>query len=153
MWLVVVDRRFQSTLSVRRATVGFADSERIGLFQSTLSVRRATHGHGVKPRGLSISIHALRKESDQVHFSRIIAGCEFQSTLSVRRATTRTHECGRCGIFQSTLSVRRATCTDGGATHGFYISIHALRKESDQTAGAGKLTTEFQSTLSVRRAT
>ena len=33
------------------------------------------------------------------------------------------------------------------------ISIHALRKESDQTAGAGKLTTEFQSTLSVRRAT
>ena len=33
-------------------------------FQSTLSVRRATHTSRIIKRGLHISIHALRKESD-----------------------------------------------------------------------------------------
>ena len=33
-------------------------------FQSTLSVRRATHVVDLGPVGVDISIHALRKESD-----------------------------------------------------------------------------------------
>ena len=33
-------------------------------FQSTLSVRRATRIHSLKGQKMSISIHALRKESD-----------------------------------------------------------------------------------------
>ena len=34
-------------------------------------------------------------------------------------------------VFQSTLSVRRATEADWGRLADLYISIHALRKESD----------------------
>ena len=58
----------------------------------------------------SISIHALRKESDTL--------IQFVTHGSV--------------TFQSTLSVRRATLNTllGGAIT--YISIHALRKESDK---------------------
>ena len=56
-----------------------------------------------------ISIHALRKESDQSGMSDYIAEIIFQSTLSVRRATGGLRE-----------------------DHGHaLISIHALRKESD----------------------
>ena len=56
--------------------------------------------------------------------------------------------------FQSTLSVRRATRLS--VPHDFlrFISIHALRKESDADAfiqAAKRMI--FQSTLSVRRAT
>ena len=56
-------------------------------FQSTLSVRRATI-EGVESREThDISIHALRKESDTYKdfMSREVKA--FQSTLSVRRAT------------------------------------------------------------------
>ena len=57
-------------------------------------------------------------------------------------------------IFQSTLSVRRATLDALNTVETQYISIHALRKESDlhQCSQSiwGML---FQSTLSVRRAT
>ena len=55
---------FQSTLSVRRATFLARNVAQVGLFQSTLSVRRATCGRGSRRRGIRISIHALRKESD-----------------------------------------------------------------------------------------
>ena len=83
---------------------------RRGLFQSTLSVRRATHKitHTHHCSG-SISIHALRKESDFPSTGTPEETIEFQSTLSVRRATV---------------------AADGSVTKG-HISIHALRKESD----------------------
>ena len=55
---------FQSTLSVRRAT-GMVQYASTGyLFQSTLSVRRATALPQNQRQHLTISIHALRKESD-----------------------------------------------------------------------------------------
>ena len=58
---------FQSTLSVRRATVGFAELYKDEQqFQSTLSVRRATVfiiSEVIKM--YIISIHALREESDK----------------------------------------------------------------------------------------
>ena len=55
-------------------------------FQSTLSVRRATWNLKDERRFLIISIHALRKESDHLQ-THILCTQVFQSTLSVRRAT------------------------------------------------------------------
>ena len=55
---------FQSTLSVRRATVRPTALDLQGEFQSTLSVRRATELVTGRDVLFSISIHALRKESD-----------------------------------------------------------------------------------------
>ena len=56
--------QFQSTLSVRRATVTPPAGLQCMEFQSTLSVRRATFVGGVDSKHDTISIHALRKESD-----------------------------------------------------------------------------------------
>ena len=82
-------------------------------FQSTLSVRRATYSPShLTGRRSSISIHALRKESD---VSPILDRIPL--------------------IFQSTLSVRRATVGRFDGPAGELISIHALRKESDFTLG------------------
>ena len=78
---------FQSTLSVRRATDQRIPGIVFSGFQSTLSVRRATHGNPIRGQGLSISIHALREESDWGVISATEPCPSFQSTLSVRRAT------------------------------------------------------------------
>ena len=56
-------------------------------FQSTLSVRRATVGKCCKESPNNISIHALREESDWMMLVVFLGLSEFQSTLSVRRAT------------------------------------------------------------------
>mgnify|MGYP000168911732 CR=1 FL=1 len=58
------------------------------IFQSTLSMRRATVRVPVELRvGEQISIHALHEESD--YFTGVLPGqgLIFQSTLSMRRAT------------------------------------------------------------------
>ena len=57
------------------------------IFQSTLSVRRATLPESESESSMAISIHALRKESDAALVNRIGGTYVFQSTLSVRRAT------------------------------------------------------------------
>ena len=49
--------------------------------------------------------------------------------------------------------MRRATCQFAGYSHAKYISIHALREESDDSDEKAVEVVEFQSTLSVRRAT
>ena len=78
---------FQSTLSMRRATIWRRSSIcPIRLFQSTLSMRRATY--------------EVNWRVDTVIF---------QSTLSMRRATLRQAFLDDFGLFQSTLSMRRAT--------------------------------------------
>ncbi len=60
----VIGLLFQSTLSVRRAT-RLADIDKAyDVFQSTLSVRRATYDMVEFGLVETISIHALRKESD-----------------------------------------------------------------------------------------
>ena len=61
----VDSERFQSTLSVRRATHGKMPSMARWIFQSTLSVRRATRSVAHFDVLQDISIHALRKESDR----------------------------------------------------------------------------------------
>ena len=59
----------------------------MSIFQSTLSVRRATIGAPRLFRPLGISIHALREESDFCGITTTDGTLVFQSTLSVRRAT------------------------------------------------------------------
>ena len=59
-----MDDLFQSTLSVRRATIICVPSRNAYGFQSTLSVRRATAHYWMVRATPRISIHALRKESD-----------------------------------------------------------------------------------------
>ena len=81
----------------------------VSIFQSTLSVRRAT------------------PIFDETYRAKL-----FQSTLSVRRATNLLRKNFDGTRFQSTLSVRRATHSLGRHSHFLTISIHALRKESDQ---------------------
>ena len=49
---------------MRRATPKLAVVDDLHAFQSTLSVRRATAGPSADSKGLAISIHALREESD-----------------------------------------------------------------------------------------
>ena len=103
---------------------------------------------------VGISIHALRKESDPILSDRNDMYLIFQSTLSVRRATQWSFERRLQVLFQSTLSVRRATFAAGIPAKPRYISIHALRKESDSDdIILPVLSLLFQSTLSVRRAT
>ena len=81
---------------------------------------------------VNISIHALRKESDQ------------DTSVWPRRFH----------LFQSTLSVRRATWVQANMPNIISISIHALRKESDlMCPRTFRSPAIFQSTLSVRRAT
>ena len=68
----------------------------ISTFQSTLSVRRATIFQKFIFNKLLISIHALREESDTTISRYILLCSEFQSTLSVRRAT-RNSRCRSAG--------------------------------------------------------
>ena len=69
--------RFQSTLSVRRATPEFVRLVISRLFQSTLSVRRATRTKQSERFLTLISIHALREESDITHPLPRSAGGDF----------------------------------------------------------------------------
>ena len=100
---------FQSTLSVRRATpCTFALTSR-DIFQSTLSVRRATTCQELGFDDFTISIHALREESDRVD----MIGAALRSYISIH-----------------------ALREESDAVHGLPhvrrdISIHALREESD----------------------
>ena len=124
-------------------------------FQSTLSMRRATLRGHVDRVVQPISIHALHEESDVTSAATRSACSIFQSTLSMRRATSSGYQCSsphiisihalheesdlqplhiylRCATFQSTLSMRRATVHANVAVdHGILISIHALHEESD----------------------
>ena len=123
---------FQSTLSLRRATLHKQHRRGWLEFQSTLSLRRATRRGPSMQRSSSL----------------------FQSTLSLRRATTITSSGSSSWIFQSTLSLRRATPGDRRGGGRRCISIHALLAESDRNPPAWtSARARFQSTLSLRRAT
>ena len=101
-------------------------------FQSTLSVRRATIWRLLREHGRHISIHALREESDQLEFWSLRTDILFQSTLSVRRATY-------FGSSESDVRFHFNPRSPWGerpyidfATYLYInISIHALREESD----------------------
>ena len=105
---------------------------RPGRFQSTLSVRRATGYLADIIAQANISIHALRKESDLSEMGVSSHALLFQSTLSVRRATCsdRFSPSARC---ISIHALRKESDTDFLQMTNVLsdISIHALRKESD----------------------
>ena len=126
-------------------------------FQSTLSVRRATRGYNrLHQESIIISIHALREESDlldvdsnsysDINFNpRSPWGERLSEEVKLKQAPTISIHALReesdqvrqstgllTVIFQSTLSVRRATLNDSTAVKLLNdISIHALREESD----------------------
>ena len=101
---------FQSTLSMRRATILLLFyRDKLFKFQSTLSMRRATNSEN--------------------EFTSLL---RFQSTLSMRRATPSCDSLRAAHIlFQSTLSMRRATRSQALQNAFTRISIHALHEESD----------------------
>ena len=132
-------------------------------FQSTLSLRRATVRKLACAASVMISIHALLAESDRNNLRCPMKGFLFQSTLSLRRATIwiRGKLVQGC-LFQSTLSLRRATQPStvtyldlddfnprspcGERRHRLpdrflqaVISIHALLAESDSAAFLDRL--------------
>ena len=81
---------FLSTLSLRRATTQDATPVCAGFqFLSTLSLRRATKAQTFEIAPLSISIHALLAESDDMSGATGLIFRAFLSTLSLRRATER----------------------------------------------------------------
>ena len=100
-------------------------------FQSTLSVRRATRRLDLTSFRLLISIHALREESDFVGMANFAGQLQFQSTLSVRRATRIVGDAKTAGDIS--IHALREESDDDAACTGFaeVISIHALREESD----------------------
>ena len=127
---------FQSTLSMRRATVPQwsrltvcplisihalheesdegrptgRQPERISIHAlHEESDKQARH---VEPQR-HISIHALHEESDIAESNVPSVTLRFQSTLSMRRATMagNSRSALRLNLFQSTLSMRRATST------------------------------------------
>ena len=100
-------------------------------FQSTLSMRRATR----KPRAAhcmkQISIHALHEESDQFFGAAPQAADRFQSTLSMRRAT-RLLDLLTVKDEISIHALHEESDNQPLITDPFYcISIHALHEESD----------------------
>ena len=174
---VLRTHRFQSTLSLRRATGLVFHVPHSGKFQSTLSLRRATHvtaGYG--DVGF-ISIHALLAESDLflVGFAAPVEDFNPRSPcgerqparprfpakpfISIHALLAESDDIGDIPtnisrVFQSTLSLRRATGRVLLGPHRQDISIHALLAESDSRAAEpGGCMVVFQSTLSLRRAT
>ena len=123
---------------MRRAT-SWWDGERLRVFkfQSTLSMRRATlHVQHQYQRPDRISIHALHEESDTCATWLMIIG-EFQSTLSMRRATA----AHRAAAARKAISIHALHEESDRRVEGrgpaAYISIHALHEESDVDVGLG----------------
>ena len=145
---------FQSTLSMRRATMRYGTLTLSTLFQSTLSMRRATAKPVLNAVEILISIHALHEESDTASSRRTTWWPEFQSTLSMRRAT-RQHkqdDADEC-ISIHALHEESDARTRHPPRQNRLISIHALHEESDSDNVHFGARESFQSTLSMRRAT
>ena len=124
-------------------------------FQSTLSLRRATRDAGIGELDFVISIHALLAESDLGILLELVVAM-FISIHALLAESDNGYAVSRiCHfVFQSTLSLRRATTAGIDIHPAEEISIHALLAESDDPSftpsGAQHI---FQSTLSLRRAT
>ena len=104
--------RFQSTLSVRRATLKTRIVE-LGVIISIHALRKESDlkAHALPLAYVIISIHALRKESDLKKAEE-----EANTQISIHALRKESDFCIAASIsaflFQSTLSVRRATIRD-----------------------------------------
>ena len=169
--------RFQSTLSVRRATIVLSSSHLdTNEFQSTLSVRRATLIPSIlcnsSPNFNPRSPWGERRKNNCCNKR----GKNFNPRSPWGERLSHIYLLVPLTLFQSTLSVRRATTDQARIKNAISISIHALREESDNILYPRKKTLNyfnprspwgerplpkstsihsdlFQSTLSVRRAT
>ena len=170
--------QFLSTLSLRRATGGFAvGSWRLVIFLSTLSLRRATDIRPPNLSSMSISIHALLAESDRPRQIVVIVIDNFypRSPCGERHAPSH-NPCSHnnfyprspCGErqransladtppqFLSTLSLRRAT--EGERQHLANLQHFYPRSPCGERLGGFAVGSWphgiFLSTLSLRRAT
>ena len=127
--------RFQSTLSLRRATRRvYPKLASCCRFQSTLSLRRATTSlFSLPTRFRYFNPRSPCGERPGIRRPLRPDQARFQSTLSLRRATVSlVGNYIPTGQFQSTLSLRRATSDAAAALTGRSISIHALLAESDR---------------------
>ena len=123
---------FQSTLSLRRATLLSLRRAAVGRFQSTLSLRRATSDHAFPFAGQGISIHALLAESDTACF----ASAPRRPGISIH-ALLAESDCPPCHFpCQVNNFNPRSPC--GERRRAFWAASKAII---------------FQSTLSLRRAT
>ena len=122
---------FQSTHSLRSATLGIGVALLKGTFQSTHSLRSATQQQRESVKPLEVSIHAL------------LAECDF-SISSFRYSTACFNPRTPCGVrlvyytqkengtwFQSTHSLRSATIQGSRSFPYQWVSIHALLAECD----------------------
>ena len=149
--------RFLSTPSARRATQEppkSEESEKISIH--ALREEGDADAAGVVLAPTEISIHALREEGDVSQlaldsldgvflstpsarratarsYTGRAAHRPFLSTPSARRATRSTSSASGTSRFLSTPSARRATTARRAPRDGYFISIHALREEGDQT--------------------
>ena len=133
---LAISPKFQSTLSVRRATgLCLPTGLPITIFQSTLSVRRATKafsGNSYKNKNFNPrSPWGERQVFNGFNSFR-------PGDFNPRSPWGERHKNETLALskfpFQSTLSVRRATGGLACDYKGGIISIHALREESDVSA-------------------
>ena len=123
-------------------------------FLSTLSLRRATVIQWEGMKSLSISIHALLAESDNVRSNGDNRSRISIHALLAESDARNTSIAGRITAFLSTLSLRRATGYEQYYIRAREISIHALLAESDAMQIVIIVVDAlFLSTLSLRRAT
>ena len=136
LWLRLLSKqlkRFQSTLSARRAT------RKLMCLIKTILYFNPRSPRGERPRlvvllrsSIIISIHALREESD-ASLLALIPDTDVISIHALREESD---------LRPNSRGLKKT------------ISIHALREESDKSLFRGYLTIyQFQSTLSARRAT
>ena len=128
----VITLKFQSTHSLRSATFGKSYSEPEEKFQSTHSLRSATINPISSTYNMTVSIHALLAECDQIQIDKLSFSNGFQSTHSLRSATNAKSEAIEVNL----------------------VSIHALLAECDlEIRLLTCFPTKFQSTHSLRSAT
>ena len=104
--------KFQSTLSLRRATIVPMQVTYATKFQSTLSLRRATGAPTVSDRGYDLfqSTLSLRRATKSQGSRRYFAG-NFNPRSPCGERPKGSAELAETERFQSTLSLRRATAT------------------------------------------
>ena len=169
--------RFQSTLSLRRATNSSIIFYIFKLFQSTLSLRRATLTGSLPMTIPTISIHALLAESDpplppagggrQISIHALLAESDLRSCFPLcrsghfnPRSPCGERHCLLCFCASTAWNFNpRSPCGERpwqapSCSPQLRISIHALLTESDlKCISLRNSIGEFQSTLSSRRAT
>ena len=102
-------------------------------FLSTPSARRATWRLLWHNLSMTISIHALREEGDQVKPIFVVADLISIHALREEGDPTCSQMARRNVLFLSTPSARRATDTARRLKLDDIISIHALREEGDSS--------------------